>query len=181
MIHDLLACLSRWIAPVVVALASTLPVLAYAHAPAPAVVTPHDDHHHDTRELSTADFRNAPANLVLWGTLAKTYVERKHGGMFTASFPPAVRSLNGKRVTLVGFVTQVLDRQPNRQFLVSATPILCTHCTHPDPSAIVEVNTKRPFAGSNEPVRVRGTLQLVADAPNALVYRLNDSEVVTRY
>ncbi|NYE25309.1 DUF3299 domain-containing protein [Pigmentiphaga litoralis] len=181
MIHDLPACLARWIAPVVVALASTLPVLAHAHEHAPEVVNPHGDHQHDTRELSAADFRNPPANLVLWGTLAKTYVARKNGGVFTATFPPAVRSLDGKRVTLVGFVTQVRDRQPNRQFLVSATPILCTHCTHPDPAAIVEVNTKRPFAGSNEPVRVRGTLQLVTDAPNALVYRLNDSDVVTKF
>jgi hypothetical protein len=181
MIHDLPACIARSILLATVALVLTAPAMGHAHEHAPAVVNQHDDHQHENRELTAADFRNAPSNLVLWGTLAKTYVVRKNGGVFTATFPRAIQSLNGKRVTLVGFVTQVHDRQPNQQFLLSATPILCTHCTHPDPSAIVEINTKKPFAGSSEPVRVRGTLQLITEAPNALVYRLINSEVVKPY
>ena len=137
----------------------------------------HEDH---APALTAKHFRNAPKDLVLWGQLAKVGVTR-HGGRYHVTFLPPVLALDGKTVALVGFMTTVHPGERHTQFLLTDRPFLCDDChSAPSPAGIVEVNAKVGQPARGSPIMVRGTLELVKDDPNGLVYRLRDAKVIRR-
>jgi len=149
-------------------------------AAGPAKVGADEGHGHSQgeRALTSNDFRDAPGDLILWGQLAKVGLTRS-SGRYHVTFLPPVSALDGKTVTLVGFMTTVHPGTLHTQFLLSDRPILCRDChSAPDPSGIVEVNIRVAEPATTSPVRVQGKLQLVKDNPNGLIYRLLDARVV---
>ena len=145
-----------------------------------ATATGHDEHGHADRWLTEKDFRNAPKDLVLWGHLAKVGVTRT-GGRQNVIVLPAVQALDGKTVTLVGFMTQVHPGDRSKQFLLGDKPFLCDDChASPGPAEIVEVNLKVAEPKRSTPIMVRGKLQVLRDDPNGLIYRLTEAKVIRR-
>jgi hypothetical protein len=142
-----------------------------------------DDPHHaaDARNsLTAADFKQAPKDLVLWGDLARAGVTRS-GGRFHVTFLPPVRALDGKTVTLVGFMAPVHAGKRHTQFLLSDRRFLCDACeAPPPPQSLVEINTRVAEPARERPIIVRGSLELVRDDPNGLIYRLTDAKVLRR-
>jgi len=152
--------------------------LQFAHVP--AVHAADDDHG------PTLDFTQAPKDTVLWGTLAKVGL-RRVDGKFVRTFTAPVRDLDGKTVTLYGWVTPVDDRAvPQRVFLLSSQKIDCRGCATPvEPEGIVEVTLKRPadlkrLTQTSPALAVRGTLVLVKDDAKGLLYQLVDGQVVRK-
>ena len=165
------------------ALAGVLALLAHN---ASAAATLEDDrpylhqHEHEGDALQEKDFRHAPKDLVLWGELARTRVVRG-GGRLTPTFLPSVLALDGKTVSLLGFMAPVKRGKAHTQFLLSDKRFLCDRCeSSPPPASIVEVNTQVGEPLRDRPIWVRGKLQLVKDSPNGLVYRLNAAKVIRR-
>jgi hypothetical protein len=160
-----------------------------AHEPSQSHAKAHDDahehspgHHHGAPEhrLSAADFKGAPKDLVLWGQLAKVGVTRK-SGRYHVKFLPPVLALEGKTVTLVGFMAPVHGGKREKQFLLSDTRFLCDTCqSAPALQSIVEVNALVGEPIRDRPIMVRGKLELVHDDPNGLIYRLRDARVLRR-
>lgn len=140
------------------------------------------EHHHgdEPSGLTPADFRGAPRDLVLWGDLARARVTRG-GGRFQVTFLPAVIALDGKTVTLVGFMAPVRPGRRHSLFLLSDRRFLCDTChSVPPPESIVEVNVAAAEPARTRPIMVRGKLALVRDDPNGLVYRLTEATVIRR-
>jgi hypothetical protein len=137
--------------------------------------------HSDGKNLLTAaDFKRAPRDLVLWGDLARAGVTRT-GGRFHVTFLPPVKALEGKTVTLIGFMAPVHTGERHTQFLLSDRRFLCDAClAPPPPQSIVEVNARVAEPARERPITVRGALELVKDDPNGLLYRLNDAKVIRR-
>ena len=139
---------------------------------------------HSGEEGPELDFTRAPADTVLWGTLAKVGVKRGQGKLEREFLAP-VRALAGKRLTLYGFATAVSEkREPQRMFLLSSQPILCRGCAQPvEPEGVVEINLAQPFdlwrhLGQSQTLVVRGTLELVEDDTKSVLYRLVDSSLL---
>lgn len=142
--------------------------------------------------FAPSDFYSAPKNLILWSDLEGAYVKRG-GGRFEVTFPPSVSSLNGRRVTLLGFMVPV-DEGKHRKFLLTDRPFLCSGChvRPPPPQSMVEVHTRVAEAPDSSPmflrgellrlppVMVQGVLRLVNDHPHGLIYRLHDARVIPR-
>jgi hypothetical protein len=128
--------------------------------------------------LTEADFQGSPKDVVLWGELARVGVSRREG-RFVPTFLPPVIALDGKSITLVGYMTPLQKGEDHKQFLLSDRPILCGHCSPPAPAAIVEVNLKTSEWRRERPIMVRGKLQLVRDVPG-LFYRLNEGVILQR-
>lgn len=149
-------------------------------------LAPAPSHAADDDHGPTLDFTQAPADTVLWGTLAKVGL-RRVDGKFVRTFTAPVRDLDGKSVTLYGWVTPVDDRAgPQRVFLLSSEKIDCRGCATPvEPEGIVEVTLKRPadlkrLTQTSPALAVRGTLVLVKDDAKGLLYQLVDGQVVRK-
>lgn len=142
---------------------------------------PHVHQHQDAGDaLREQDYKGAPKDLVLWGDLARTRVVRS-GGRFRATIPPSVRALDGRTVTLLGFMAPVHAGTRHTQFLLSDKRFLCEGCdSAPGPESIVEVNVKTGEPVRQRPLFVRGKLEVVRDDPDGLVYRLNGAKVIRR-
>ena len=146
--------------------------------PAAAQAPPHDDHG------AQLDFTRAPANTVAWGTLAKVLVRRVDGKL-ARTFTAPIRDLDGKKLTLYGYVTRVDDAPgPQRLFLLSAQKIACRGCAaQVEPEGIVEVTLSRAvdlvqLLKASDAAAVRGKLVLVKDDTHGLIYQMVEARLV---
>jgi len=161
---------------------------AKAH-PAGPEAQPHSESHshpyghlHTLPEhrLSPSDFQGAPNDLVLWGELAKAGITRK-AGRHRVTFLTSVLVLDGKIVSLIGFMAPVHPGEREKQFLLSDTRFLCNTCqSAPTPQSIVEVNSLQALPVHERPITVRGRLELLHDDRHGLLYRLQDARMITR-
>ena len=134
-----------------------------------------------TRELKPSDFKGAPRDLVLWGDLARAGLTRKGGHYKLTYVPEKIRGLHGKRATLVGYMTAIGKGERHTRFLLSARPLMCDECHGVvPPTSTAEINTLTPQKQTDEPLMVQGTLEIVEDNPNGLVYRINKATVLLR-
>lgn len=95
--------------------------------------------------------------------------------------PAKIRELHGKSVTLVGYMTAISGGKHHTRFLLSAQPLLCDEChAMNSPTTTAEINALRPQSQTDEPLTIRGTMEIVDDNPNGLVYRINNAKVLSR-
>jgi uncharacterized protein len=133
------------------------------------------------KELKPSDFKGAPRDLVLWGDLARAGLTRKHGQYRLTYLPQKIRELHGKQATLVGYMTAIGKGERHTRFLLSARPLMCEECqVAASPTPVAEINTLRPQRQTDEPLMVQGTMEIVQDNPNGLVYRINKASVLPR-
>lgn len=158
------------------ALAALLAAVLLAGVPAQAQ---HDDDHG-----VQLDFTRAPADTVVWGTLAKVGLKRVDGKI-ARTFTAPIRELDGKKITLYGYVTRVDGRAgPQRVFLLSSQKIACRGCSAPvEPEGIVEVTLVHAvdlakLLKASDAAAVRGRLVLVKDDSSGLLYQLVDGRLV---
>jgi hypothetical protein len=135
-------------------------------------------HTHHAQPLGEDAYKNAPADVVLWGDLAKALVVRK-GSTYQTTFLPPVLALNGKTVSIIGYVTPVLGKnKPGKQFLLSSHSFLCDECEPPAATELVEVNTKDSVIAKDGVATIRGQFEVVKNDPKGLAYRLNKAVIL---
>lgn len=123
-------------------------------------------------------YKNAPADVVLWGDLARALVVRK-GSTYQTTFLAPVLALNGKTISIVGHVTAVTGKdKPAKQFRLSSHALVCDECEPPAATEVVEVNTKDFVISRNGVATVSGRFEIVKNDPNGLAYRPNNAVVV---
>ena len=150
----------------------------------PSIDAPKDDrfqvHTHHAEPLGEQAYKNAPADVVLWGDLARALVVRK-GSTYETTFLPPVLALDGKTISIVGHVTTIAGKgKPAKLFLLSSHPFLCEECEPPAPTELVEVNTKDLVKATDGVATIRGQFELVKNDPKGLVYRLNNAVLLKR-
>lgn len=143
---------------------------------------PEDDrlqvHVHQAEPLGAQAYKDAPADVVLWGDLARALVVRK-GSTYQTTFLPPVLALDGRTISIVGHVTSVTEKtKPTKQFLLSSHTFLCDGCEPPTPTEVVEVNTKEFVTARNGVATVRGRFEIVKNDPQGLAYRLNNAVIL---
>jgi hypothetical protein len=131
---------------------------------------------HDAGEM--LDWSHAPRDTLPWGILAKVGVHYEDGRVVPRFLPPVLQ-LDGKRVTLYGYMTPVGDAPRTRQFLLTERPLSCGSCDPVAPEGIVEVNTKSPVPRAAQAIAVRGVLHVLPSDPKSVLYRVTDARIVT--
>lgn len=76
-------------------------------------------------------------------------------------FNEKVKALNGKTVTLKGYIVPIKEGVEHSSFLLSVLPInQCFYCGKNGIPMMVEVNTKKPIRYTENIVNVTGTMKL---------------------
>ena len=133
-------------------------------------------------------FITLPPGALDWkllGTTEETQQPTKddNGVEYTYSkpvFPSAVQALNGKTVTIKGFMFPLEEDEAQGYFLIGPFPLSCPYHYHVGPSLVIEVKmTKGKIKFTEEPIMVQGTMELVPDDPEyGSFYRLQNAEEV---
>lgn len=139
-------------------------VLLFACACAFAQPTPAP---HDPLTQMLPDAKGA----VPWTLLSATGIKMIKGKL-GPDFSPALRAFDGKTVKLQGYILPLEAGQTHRFFLLSAWSPSCPFCQTAGPEAMVEVRARTPVKYAIDPVVVEGRLQLLADDPSGVFYRL---------
>lgn len=108
---------------------------------------------------------------ALWRDLVQV---RMDGPAADPKFPTRVTALNGKQVTVRGFMIPLSDAAAHNRFILAANPIYCPACQRPNPASMLHVHSQIPMRESQEPVLLTGTLRL--NPHEGLFYRLDRAE-----
>jgi hypothetical protein len=114
-------------------------------------------------------------NGLAWEVLAETALDRRS----RPTFVPYLRELEGKRVTLTGFVQPLGDDTDLSAFLLIEYPVGCWYCETPEivNIVLVELPEDRTLRPTREQVRVTGKLVLNATDPENFLYTVKDATV----
>ncbi len=113
------------------------------------------------------------SNAPLWTILRKTKIGQDSvRGVFTASFPPEVRALNGQEVALSGFILPLDTAIRTRHFLISRYTPVCFFCPPGEPNEVAEVMTKAGVRLTDRLVNVRGRLVLSDKGDKGLFFQI---------
>ena len=119
-----------------------------------------------------------------WTTLAQVSFEKVYNELLGLKvdqpvFSENVKNLDGQRVTLRGYVIPTEGYRSHKEFVFSAYPYsMCFFCGGAGPESVVEVFASEPIEYSAEAIVITGTLRLNSVDPNALMYRLEDAEMI---
>jgi hypothetical protein len=129
----------------------------------------------------TLDAANLPAirpdgvNSLPWAVLAETVVDKP----FRPRFHKHLAQLDGKKVSLTGFMQPINMDVTVSGFMMIEYPIGCWFCETPEPAGIVYVDIA---GGKSVPVKrgrvkVEGTLKLNTNDPEDFLYTVTDASV----
>ena len=110
-----------------------------------------------------------------WDVLAKVEVIEKNN-LLAPKFSQDVQNLDGTTVKLRGYMMPLDQAKKQKNFILSANPVAsCYFCLPGGPETMVEVKATKSMKFSYNPITISGTLQLLADDPMGMYYRLVDA------
>src|SRR5439155_19024033 len=114
-------------------------------------------------------------NALPWPLLAETALDRKH----RPTFPKYLKELDGKRVTVQGFMQPLRDDPDVAAFMFIEYPVGCWYCEMPELTGIVyvELPAGKSTAYTRGIVRVTGRLTLNPTDPEDFLYTLRQAKV----
>lgn len=120
----------------------------------------------------------------LWKTLAKITYKKEYDEFLGFKidkpvFSPEIKALDGKEVTVKGFIIPVEGYKGHKEFILSAFPYsMCFFCGGAGPESVMDVNAIEPIEYSAEAVTLKGKLKLNHDDVNELMYSLSEARLV---
>jgi tetratricopeptide (TPR) repeat protein len=114
-------------------------------------------------------------NALPWPVLAATVFDTKG----KPTFAKYLEKLDGKTVTLTGFMQQTKEELTVSSFLLLEYPVGCWFCETPDPTGLISVELKagKQIEVRRTLVKVTGTLTLNRDNPESYLFSLKDARV----
>lgn len=114
-------------------------------------------------------------NTLPWSVVTETTLDQK----YRPTFPRYLNDLDGKKVTLDGFLQPLGEDSDLNAFLLVEYPIGCWYCEQPETTAIilVELPEGKTFPHTRNPIHVRGKLSLNASDPENFLYTIRDAEI----
>lgn len=92
-------------------------------------------------------------------------------------FSQAAKSLEGKVVTLPGYMNPFEKGSKGTTFMLSSLPInACFFCGVGGPESVVEVILKNPISFNEKPIEIKGILRLNDKDPDRMIYRIEQAE-----
>lgn len=121
------------------------------------------------------EIRPDGVNPLPWGVLAETSV----APVFKPKFHEHLKKLDGKRVSLTGYMQPVSMDPEVGGFMLIEYPVGCWFCETPEPGGIlyVEVGGGKSVAVKRGRVKVEGVLKLNASDPEDFLYTLTGATV----
>jgi len=120
----------------------------------------------------------------LWKTLAKITFKKEYDELMgfkidVPVFSKEIKALEGKEVTIKGYIIPVEGYKSHKEFIFSAFPYnMCFFCGGAGPETVMEVFASEEIEYSAEAVTIKGKLELNADDINRLMYGLTEVTLV---
>lgn len=112
-------------------------------------------------------------------TFTKEYDELMGFKIDKPVFSQSVRELEGKELTIKGYIIPVEGYKSHKEFIFSAFPYnMCFFCGGAGPETVMEVEAAEPVKFTAESIVLKGKLKLNADDINRLMYKLEDAVMV---
>jgi hypothetical protein len=114
-------------------------------------------------------------NVLPWSVVAETTLDRR----YRPTFPRYLKELDGKKVTLSGYMQPLGEDADLSAFLLIEYPVGCWYCEQPEMTAIVlvELPEGKTHPYTRGSVHVRGKLVLNARDPENFLYTIREAEV----
>ncbi|MFK7937139.1 MAG: hypothetical protein AB8G22_26730 [Saprospiraceae bacterium] len=126
----------------------------------------------------------AKDNPNLWKTLSKITFKKEYDEMLgfkvdVPVFSQDIKKLEGKEVTIRGYIIPIEGYKSHKEFIFSAFPYnMCFFCGGAGPETVMEVLANEEIEYTAEPVTIRGKLELNSSDVNRLMYSLSEVEKV---
>jgi hypothetical protein len=114
-------------------------------------------------------------NSLPWALLSDTALDRH----FRPTFPKYLKELDGKRVTVVGFMQPLDEELELNAFLVIENPVGCWYCEMPETTGMIfiELPEGKTTDFTRAQVRVTGILTLNATDPEQFLFTLREAKI----
>jgi hypothetical protein len=119
--------------------------------------------------------RNDAVNALPWSVLAETALDRK----FQPTFASYLRELDGKQISLSGYMQPLGQELEMGAFLLIENPVGCWYCEMPEITGIVlvELPNGKTTTYSRSAVQVVGKLKLNSSDPENFLYSISQAQV----
>jgi hypothetical protein len=118
-----------------------------------------------------------PIKSAVWDTLMDISYDSKGDYGYIPKFKPPQEKLNGKKITIQGYMYPLEEKDPQTFFMLSRNPVsACFFCGGAGPETVIEVNSPKGVKMHNKPVKIRGVLELNKKNTERLFYILNEAE-----
>ena len=117
-----------------------------------------------------------------WKTLSKITYKKEYDEVLGLKidvpvFGKEVKSLEGKEVTVKGYIIPTDGYKSQKEFVFSAFPYsMCFFCGGAGPETVMDVTTLQAIPYTSEPVYLKGILRLNGADVNRLIYSLEKAE-----
>jgi hypothetical protein len=117
-----------------------------------------------------------------WKTLSKITFKKEFDEVLGLKidvpvFGKEVKALEGKEVTVKGYIIPTDGYKSQTEFVFSAFPYnMCFFCGGAGPETVMEISSKQPIQYTSEPVYLKGILKLNGADVNRLIYALEKAE-----
>lgn len=119
---------------------------------------------------------------LIWPKLYDIKFEKKKdnlGEYDKPVFSTATKALNGKSVTLPGYMIPFETGSKGAKFMFSSMPInACFFCGVGGPESVIEVMMKQPLSFHDKPIEIKGILKLNDTDPDKMIYILEQGEFI---
>lgn len=89
-------------------------------------------------------------------------------------YSTAMRQLDGRQVTLMGYMFPLEQSEKQKNFLIGPYPLSCPFHYHVGPSQMVEVFADKAIPFDYEPITIKGTLELRYNEESGMFYYLKE-------
>ena len=133
--------------------------------------------------LSASEINAQAPTESLWKTLARITYKKEYDEFLGFKidkpvFSDQIKALNGKEITIRGYIIPVEGYKGHKEFILSAFPYsMCFFCGGAGPESVMEVMAIEPIEYSAEPVVIKGKLKLNYDDVNKLMYSMTDAKI----
>lgn len=120
----------------------------------------------------------------IWKTLSRITYKKQYDEMvgFDVSVPvfsDPVKALEGKEITVRGYIIPVEGYESQTNFIFSAFPYnMCFFCGGAGPETVMEVYAKKGIEFTAKAIKIKGVLRLNDKDINQLMYALEDAVLV---
>jgi hypothetical protein len=111
----------------------------------------------------------------LWKDFGKCKIKMDRNLSNNITYITAVTALDGKEVTISGFMQPLEAKDKFTHFLLSKNAPTCAYCPPSRPNEIVEVFSSKPMPWKENLITLSGTLMLVNDGKKSVFFQIKNA------
>ncbi len=126
--------------------------------------------------MASNDSDTESADVTDWKVLQDVKMIEKDN-LYMPDFGADIKALDGKVISLKGYMMPLEQAKQQKNFILSANPIAsCFFCETGGAESMVEIQAKKAVTFSYNPIVITGKLELLEDDPMGMFYRLVNAE-----